>query len=213
MAELPPSTLAGLVAAGDTLGAPGAYAARIFGPFEFEGITLTLPTETFDGALTIELGGRRVDLIEVGPAHTRGDVVVHLSDDGVVFTGDILFAGGHPVAWAGPVSGWIAALDRVLALSPSVVVPGHGPVVDAAVVTEERDYFVQLTAEARALHDDGVPADEAARRLHDEDRTGWGEAERLAVTVATLYRDFGDDDRPDVLSLFGRMAALAGDRA
>ncbi len=58
------------------------------------------------------VGDRRVRLIEVGPAHTGGDVVVHLPDDGVVFTGDILFHGGHPIVWAGPVGNWIAACDR-----------------------------------------------------------------------------------------------------
>ena len=72
------------------------------------------PTWTFDGELELRVGDRRVRLLEVGPAHTAGDVVVHLPDDGVVFTGDILFHGGHPIVWAGPV----AQLDRGLRSHP-----------------------------------------------------------------------------------------------
>ena len=66
------------------------------------------------------VGDRPVRLIEVGPAHTAGDVIVVVPDAGVVFTGDIVFHGGHPIVWAGPVANWIAACDRLLALD------GHG---------------------------------------------------------------------------------------
>ena len=97
MKALPPSRLADMVRAAPDLGEVGAFVARIFGPFTFDGIELALPTKTFDGEMEVRVGGRRVRLIEVGPAHTEGDVIVHLPDDGVVFTGDILFHGGHPV--------------------------------------------------------------------------------------------------------------------
>src|SRR3712207_7524042 len=56
----------------------------------------------------------RSDLIEVGPAHTRGDTLVHLPRERVLFAGDILFVGGHPVIWHGSVDGWIAACERIL---------------------------------------------------------------------------------------------------
>ena len=81
-----------------------------------------------------------MNLLEVGPAHTAGDVVVHLPDEGVVFTGDILFHGGHPIVWAGPISNWIAACERILALEPVVVVPGHGPLGGPAAVADLKEY-------------------------------------------------------------------------
>jgi cyclase len=62
----------------------------------------------------------------LGPAHTKGDLLVHLPKERVVFTGDILFVGSHPIVWEGPISNWIAACDRILALDPAVVVPGLG---------------------------------------------------------------------------------------
>jgi len=68
---------------------------RIFGPFSFDGIELAAPTRTFEGQLELRVGDRPVRLLEVGPAHTRGDVVVHLPDDGVVLTGDRCISAGR----------------------------------------------------------------------------------------------------------------------
>ena len=73
MAEVPPALLASLNAAP---GEVGDLFRSFFGDFEFEGITFTPPTRTFVGRLDLEVGGRVVELIEVGPAHTRGDSIV-----------------------------------------------------------------------------------------------------------------------------------------
>src|SRR6185503_3333160 len=84
----------------DGLGELGDYIKRIFGAFDFDGITVTPPTRTFQGELTLEIGSRKVELIEVGPAHTEGDAIVWLPGERVVFTGDILFIEGTPIVWA-----------------------------------------------------------------------------------------------------------------
>jgi len=127
MGQLPASTMAAMMRAAPSLGRAGEFLARIFAPFSFDDVPLTLPSRTFEDRLDLRVGDRHVSLIEVGPAHTAGDAVVHLPAEGVVFTGDILFHGGHPIVWAGPVANWIAACDRILDLEPAVVVPGHGP--------------------------------------------------------------------------------------
>jgi cyclase len=100
--------------------------------FDFGGIELRWPDKTFSGSVELDVGGRAVELIEVGPAHTAGDVVVHVPDAGVVFAGDVLFIGVAPMMWAGPVGNCIAAIDRICSVQPSLVVPGHGPVTDVA---------------------------------------------------------------------------------
>ena len=97
------------------LGRTGEYLERIFGRFDLEGIDrFVLPTEVFEGELELNVGGKAVRLVEVGPAHTGGDVIVHVPGDRVVYTADILFVDRHPVAWAGPVSNWIKAIDLIL---------------------------------------------------------------------------------------------------
>lgn len=209
MDDAPPELLGSFVKAAPDLGDVGAFIESIFGSFEFDGITLTPPTETFAGELEVAVGDRTVRLSELGPAHTRGDVVAYLPDERVVFTGDLLFHGGHPVVWAGPVANWIAACDRILDLDAAVVVPGHGPVTDNRAVRDLKGYLEYLTAEARPRFDAGLTPLEAARDLSLAGYESWGEPERLVVNLTTLYRDFGGDPPSDVVTLFTQMAALA----
>jgi cyclase len=180
-----------------------------FGAFDFEGIELCPPTTTFDGSLTVTVGDKDVHLVEVGPAHTRGDVIVHVPADRVVFSGDILFIGSHPIVWEGPVENWIAACDRILALDVDVVVPGHGPVTDKAGVRRVKEYWEYLLAETRDRFEAGMSADEAARDIAFDAFSSWLDGERVAVNVDTIYRDLsGDRSRRDPLDALARMARL-----
>jgi glyoxylase-like metal-dependent hydrolase (beta-lactamase superfamily II) len=209
MKGFPPSRLADMVRAAPGLGEVGAFVTRIFGPFTFDDIELVLPTSTFDGELEIHVGDRRVRLVEVGPAHTEGDVIVHLPDDGVVFTGDILFHGGHPVVWAGPVANWVGALDRIMALGAGTVVPGHGPLADNGAVADLKGYLEYLTREAKIRYEGGLTPLEAARDIDMTAYAGWGDSERLVVNVYALYRDFGADIPDETVNLFEDMTKLA----
>lgn len=213
MLREPPALLAGFMKAAPNLGLLGDYLTHCFGAFDFENIHQTLPTTTFSGRLTRNVGGKAVDIIEVGPAHTGGDVIVHVPADRTIFTGDILFIDGHPILWAGPAENWIAACDLILKLDAQTIVPGHGPVTDKHGVKRVRDYLLYINAEARKRFDAGMDAFEAARDIALDDFANWGDAERIAVNVATLYRGFGATDVPeDAATLFGQMAALWRDR-
>ena len=209
MDEVPPAMLARLMGAAPGMGAAGAYLQRIFGPFTFDGIEVAPPTTTFDGELALTVGDRAVHLLELGPAHTRGDVAVHLPDAGVLFTGDLVFHGGHPIVWAGPVQHWIDACDRMLALSPDVVVPGHGPLGDRTCIEAQRGYFEWLLAEGTPRLQGGQSPMDAARDLAGGPYAGWGESERLVANLTALARDLGLHPADDVVTLFGNMADLA----
>jgi glyoxylase-like metal-dependent hydrolase (beta-lactamase superfamily II) len=191
----------------------GAFFMDCFGPFDFEGVPQRLPTRTFEGSLSLAVGARRVDLHCVGPAHTRGDTLVHVPDARAVFTGDILFIEGHPVMWAGPVGSWIAACERILALGADTVVPGHGPVTDARGVRAVRDYLAYVRDQARLRFDAGMGVEEAALDISLADYSSWGDAERIVVNVATLYREFsGDAAAADVAQMFALMARIRAAR-
>ncbi len=218
MANTPPELLAGMVAAGERgeLGDTGRYFARIFGPFEFEGITLTPPTSTFTGRRHLDVAGTGVELIEVGPAHTAGDCIAHVPDASTVFTGDICFIEGTPIMWAGPLSNWLAACDLIIdELQPETVVPGHGPVTDVDGVRAMREYLAFVDREAHARHDAGMSVDEAihdiaAQQFGKGSFAGWIDRERLAVNVDSVYRELEPGRPPtDVVTLFGMMADLA----
>ena len=213
MGEVPPEVMANMVEKGAELGTAGAFFAEAFGQFHFEEVTLTPPTETFEGEHTCQVGDKEVRLIEVGPAHTRGDVIVHVASEGVIYTGDILFIEGHPIMWEGPIGNWVRACDTMIGLGPEVVVPGHGPLTTVEGVREVRDYLEYLTRETRARFDVGMGAEQAARDISFSDYESWGDAERIAVNVATLYREF-DPSHPSLekLDTFGLMAELRRDR-
>lgn len=210
MSELPPAGFAALVEQAPNLGEVGAFFLDCFGAFDFKGIELVLPSETFDGQLTLRVGAKEVRLIEVGPAHTRGDTLAFLPAERVLFSGDILFHGGHPVAWAGPVSNWIAACDRILGMDVEAIVPGHGPLADKHAVSELKAYFEYLYEQARARHAEGMTPVQAARSISLDRWAEWGESERLAVNLATIYRELDGDEEPgNTLVAFQQMAELA----
>ena len=177
MAEVPPAMLAAL---NQAPGEVGELFRSFFGEFHFDGIELVVPTTTFDRRLDVEVGGRLVELIEVGPAHTSGDTIVHVPDARTIYTGDILFIGGTPIVWAGPLSNWVAACDLMLALDVDTVVPGHGPLTDTAGIVAVRDYLGFVDAEATAAPGSG---DGCVRR-----RTRHRSAARRRRTVPRVGR-------------------------
>jgi len=208
LADLQPDALADMMEA-EGLGAGADYARERMGQFQFRGITVTPPTRVFDGELTLHVGAKRVELIEVGPAHTRGDVLVWVPEDRTIFTGDILFIEGTPIMWNGPVGNWIGACDRMLALDVETVVPGHGPITDKAGIRAVSDYLRYIEKESRKRFDAGLSPADAARDISLTDFESWGDPERIAVNVDTLYREFrGDTSGPDVLALLGLMAEI-----
>jgi len=210
MTELPPAAMAALVEQAPAMGEVGAFFLECFGAFDFQGIELRLPAQTFSDELELRVGERELRLIEVGPAHTRGDTLVHVPAERVLFSGDILFSQAHPIAWAGPVSNWIAACERILELDVEVIVPGHGPLAGAPEVRELKAYFDYLYAEAGACHAQGMSPVQAARAISLDRWADWGEPERLVVNVANIYRELsGVQESPNPLVAFEQMAELA----
>ncbi len=213
MPELPAAAMAALIAQAPAMGEVGEFFLRCFGAFEFDGIEMVLPHETFSGELDLRVGSREVRLIEVGPAHTRGDTLALLPAERVLFTGDILFNGGHPIAWAGPISNWIDACERILAMDLEVIVPGHGALADKAAVRELKAYFEYLYREARARHAAGMTPLQAARSIALDRWAEWGEHERLVVNIATIYHELDPSREPlNPLAAFQQMAELGGER-
>jgi cyclase len=185
-----------------------AFLQHAFARFQFDGIEMRLPTRTFSGSLELDVGGRRVELLELGPAHTRGDVIAHVPDARTVFTGDILFVGGTPIMWAGPVSNWLAACEHIEGLDIDTVVPGHGPVTDKEGPRQVRRYLEFVRAEATARHEAGMPAEDAALDIELGPFADWGDQERIVVNVASVYAELDPGyERPPAPVLLARMGA------
>jgi len=209
MAEIPPDALATFKKMGPQLGPAGVFFADIFAPFDFEAVDERLPTQTFTGRMDVKVGDKAVELHEVGPAHTGGDVIAYVPGDKTVFTGDILFIDGTPIMWAGPVSNWIRACEKIIGMDADVIVPGHGPITNKAGVRRVADYLAYIDTEARKRFDAGLSVRDAAHDIALGDFSSWGDAERIAVNVDTLYREYrGDGQVTPVMELFGLMAEM-----
>ena len=206
MAAESPDRLAVLMRQAPAMGETGRFLIEAFSAFDFEGITRTLPTTTFEGEYQTHVGDKRVVLKEVGPCHTTGDILVHLPGEQLIFTGDIVFVEGHPILWVGPVANWIAACDHILRLPVEIIVPGHGPITDKRGVRAVRDYLVYVRDEAKARFDAGLSVYDAAMDISLADFDSWGEAERIVVNVKTLYREFGSTGQSgDPIELMARI--------
>jgi cyclase len=184
-----------------------AFAARAMRKFDFASVTERLPTESFEGRHELRVGDRDIHLIQLGPAHTRGDAIAHVPDASVVFTGDILFIEGTPIMWAGPVANWLAACDRIIELGARVIIPGHGPVTDESGVRDVQRYLTYVRDEAKARFEAGMDETAAADDIDISDFRDWGDPERIATNVATIYREL-DPSLPLLTppELFVRMA-------
>ena len=208
MATNGPDLIRGML---DQPGALGRFANHIFEPFDFTDITPTVATRTFDSELTLDVGGVMARVLMLGPAHTQGDSVVFVPDEGVLYAGDLLFIGGTPITWAGPVSNWITACDRMLALEPEIVVPGHGPVVAAHDINRVRDYLVWVQAGASARYERGMSPEDAVRDINLGRFAELDERGRIAQNVLAVYYELDPTlERVDTREVFRRIAELEG---
>jgi glyoxylase-like metal-dependent hydrolase (beta-lactamase superfamily II) len=139
------------------------------------------PHETYESRRQIDLGGIVVELESVGPAHTRGDQLVWLPGQQVLFAGDLVENRFFPILPDADAHGseWIALLERVEGMAPATVVPGHGGVGDAGLVRAVREYLEwirSLVHEGRGKELDELKAElepQVQERYSDWDNPIW----------------------------------------
>ena len=182
--------------------------------FDFSGVTIVPPNRVFERELTLRVGDKEVHLVDLGPAHTRSDTIVHVPADRTVFTGDILFSEASPIMWAGPVQNWIHACDYLLGLELDTIVPGHGPITDKSAVRAQKHYFEYLLFEARRRYEAGLGWEEAAADIALREFAHWPDAERIVANVYALYREFGAQmpaaSAPELFGAMGRWRKRRG---
>ena len=156
-----------------------------------KGATYRKTDVTFDRRHTLDLGGVRVEMLAVGPTHTRGDTAFFVDGDRTLFAGDVVMS-AFP-AFASPYSSvraWLAALDRLEALNPGVIVPSHGRLVDRSAIDRYRDYLRAVASRTRELKQQGKSADEAASIVQTELQerfAGMAQPARIAGAVKAAY--------------------------
>lgn len=178
----------------DTIAA-GLIAAQAFPGPDYGRIEIRPADVLFNDQLTMYLGDREIQLIHVGPAHTRSDVLVWLPELKVLFSGDIVFNGGQPFLLEGSLAGYPKALEAIRGLEPEIVVPGHGPVCRGEEIPQVLDalkgYAAWVGELARDGHAAGKTPLEVALNTDQGEYARWQEGERL---VGNLHRAYSELD-------------------
>jgi len=151
---------------------------------ELAACRLVLPDETVAQRRFIDLGGYTVEVRHLGPAHTEGDLVVWSPADAVLAAGDIFMRDASPSMGEGSITGWIAALDTLLALAPRHAIPGHFAPGSAKDLRRFREYLnAQLTGVETELAA-GVPPDSVPVRLRFPEFADFGQYPQYDATFS-----------------------------
>jgi glyoxylase-like metal-dependent hydrolase (beta-lactamase superfamily II) len=162
---------------------------------EFTTIVVEAPTVTFEAGLRIDLGGRVVELKHLGRGNTGGDVVAWLPTERILVAGDLV---DHPVpyAFAGYPGEWIGTLDRLAALDPVLVVPGHGEVLRG------KGYIERVAALIRGIR-------QQVNDLLEKNGGGFAlEEVHKAIDLGASRQEFAGDDADNREFFDASMASL-----
>jgi quinoprotein relay system zinc metallohydrolase 2 len=151
-----------------------------------DGVTIVAPTLTVADVLTLDLGGRELELRAWRTSHSEADLTVLDKKTGTLFAGDLLFVQHVPVV-DGSLLGFLEVADALAGIKAERVVPGHGPLVSPwpKALDDERAYLTRLTADLRAAIKKGESVRDAAATAGSEEKEKWRLFENYNARNAT----------------------------
>jgi glyoxylase-like metal-dependent hydrolase (beta-lactamase superfamily II) len=160
-------------------------------------VRLVRPHVVYHGEAELDLGGKLVRLREVGPAHTRGDQVITVPDEGVLFAGDLVENRFYPILPDEDAHGslWIDVLAALEEDAPATVVPGHGAVGDAGLIRELRGFLGSLRSDVAELSGAGRSLEEIQGELEPrirEERADWDNPIWISFAIANFHGELDE---------------------
>jgi glyoxylase-like metal-dependent hydrolase (beta-lactamase superfamily II) len=159
------------------------------------GVSYPTPDILFDREYRVDLGGVHARLMWRGPAmlHTRGDTMIFVEEDRVLFTGDVVmsqrFLAAQPTS---SISAWLTTLDELAGLKPARVVPSHGSIGDATLIARDRAFLQAVQARVSELKRNGKSVDDAVAAVAAEIAPGypeWGNPSGAAAATRAAYAE------------------------
>ena len=167
-------------------------------PWVDDSTKLLEPDRYLTGNSHFDMGGLHFVLTYVGPAHSDEDLVMLVKQDGVLYAGDLVFLGRIPFVGDADAAAWSRALDKLLAMKPKVLVPGHGPASTkpAADLVFTRDYLKYLRSSMSKAANELVPFEEAYAK------TDWSRYRKVPT--------FNEANRANAYNQYLRLEASGG---
>jgi glyoxylase-like metal-dependent hydrolase (beta-lactamase superfamily II) len=173
-------------------GSATAERFRGFGPANAEllqGAEFRKADISFDSEHVLDLGGVRVRIMAMGYNHTRGDTAFHVEPDGVLFSGDVVMT-ALPNVGNATVRQWLASMDAFETLQPKRIVPSHGPMGDASLITTYKMLLRTVQSRAAELKKQGRTLDEATAAISSELQSAYPNGgARLTGTIRAAYNE------------------------
>ena len=160
---------------------------------ELSQIRMTLPDVTFSDRMDLRLGDREINMIYLGRAHSAGDILLHLPQDGVLYAGDIAFHRVLPAFPDGHITKWLDVMDKTREIDFETIVPGHGPVGTKKDFDEARELMGHLHGEIRKGFDAGKPEEETASGVNLGKFTEYLGQDRIGLITNMAYRAYKGD--------------------
>jgi glyoxylase-like metal-dependent hydrolase (beta-lactamase superfamily II) len=177
----------------DEIAASGLEMAKRFAGFSplhaelLQGADFRKADIVFEKEHRLDLGGVTVRFLAMGYNHTRGDTATFVEPDKVLFSGDVAMAWLPSVGGGASLNQWLASQDRLLALQPSRVVPSHGPMGDASIMTKTKAFVSTIQQRAAELKKAGKTIDETVTALQAELGPTFGVSPRMAGPIRAAY--------------------------
>ena len=160
---------------------------------ELEQIRMTLPDVTFEDRMNLRLGDREINLIYLGRAHSAGDILLHLPQEGLLYAGDIAFHRILPAFPDGHITKWLDVMEETRKLDFDTIVPGHGPVGTKREFDEAKELMAHLHGEIRRGFDQGHSEEETAQGVDLGKFTSYLGQERIGQITQMAYRAYRGD--------------------
>ena len=148
---------------------------------------------TFNDRLTLNLGGKVIELIYVDDKYNPGDIGVWLPQSGVLHAGFVGYKERHPDIRPdyshGTTWGMLKQLEAFIPLKPKLVVPGHGPISDTQDLQAMIDYLMIARQRVRGMMDKGIPLAEMRKQFHMNEYKDWDRTAHLPVTAEAIERE------------------------
>ena len=154
-------------------------------------VDITPPNLTFETSMRLYFGGRELELMYLGKAHTSGDIFIHLPAEKLLFTGDVIQGRRVPYLGDSYPAEWPDTDDKIVGLPVERFVSGHGPIGDHHGIVESRDFIHDLVANTRASIQEGRSERDASATVVNvlRDRyVDWAGFESMAERVQEVYQ-------------------------